>query len=187
MDRFIYFVFDFVKNLVDNLGFQKQAWAGVYFEKDEVVVGAEAIGFVPLAAEKNVPVTFQPADNLPLLQADAARLRQVLHNLLANALRHTPHNGQIIVATTFDGETATLAVKDNGDGIAPDALPYLFERFYRADKSRQRTQKHQRGGRGLGLAIVKAIVEGHNGRLTASSPGLSQGCTMTISLPQTVI
>ncbi|MEM7116644.1 MAG: ATP-binding protein [Chloroflexota bacterium] len=170
--------------LVKDLRLLSQAEAGqLPLQKTAVnlnILAQETVDtFAPLAAEKNVPVTFQPADNLPLLQADAARLRQVLHNLLANALRHTPRSGQITVAAEYNEDTVSLFVKDNGDGIAPDALPHLFDRFYRAADG----QRRDSGGAGLGLPIAKAIVEGHNGRLLADSDGLGQGCTMTISFP----
>lgn len=169
--------------LVKDLRLLSQAEAGqLPLQKSAVNLNALAQEtvtlFTPLAAEKTISVTYKPAADPPLLQVDAARLRQVLHNLLANALRHTPHNGQIAVTAEFNDETASLSVEDNGDGIAPDNLPHVFDRFYRAADG----QRRDSGGAGLGLPIAKAIVEGHNGRLVAHSDGLGQGCTMTIYL-----
>ncbi|GIW38122.1 MAG: hypothetical protein KatS3mg074_520 [Meiothermus sp.] len=97
--------------------------------------------------------------------ADPERLQQVLLNLLENALRHTPRGGRITVKLHSQGENAVLEVCDTGPGIAPEHLPHLFERFYRAQPSRAR----ESGGSGLGLAIVKALVEAHGGRVGADN------------------
>ena len=134
--------------------------------------------FTHPATDKNITLHTQLADNLPLVNGDTDRLRQVLHNLLTNALRHTPENGTITLTTQFTKNEVTLAITDTGEGIAPDLLPYVFDRFYRTDDTRRRDS----GGAGLGLAIAKAIVEGHKGRLTAASPGKGQGTTFTIHL-----
>jgi heavy metal sensor kinase len=109
---------------------------------------------------------------------DRDRLKQALLNLGINALQHTPAGGSVVLSLAREGERALLAVSDTGEGIAPAALPHLFDRFYRADPARN----HHRGGAGLGLAIVKWIVEAHGGSVgVASQPG--QGSTFTISLP----
>lgn len=169
--------------LVQDLRLLSQAEAG-QLPLNKTAVNLNALAqettatFAPLAAEKDVLVTHQTATNLPLIQADAARLRQVLHNLLANALRHTPNNGQIIVAVKQGENEVSLSIADTGEGIAPEELPHVFDRFYRAAG-----QRRDSGGAGLGLPISKAIVEGHNGRLIADSAGLNQGCTMSIYLP----
>lgn len=94
-----------------------------------------------------------------VLSADPERLQQVLHNLLDNALRHTPSGGRVSVRLGRKGHLAVLEVCDSGAGIAPEHLPQLFERFYRVESSRIR----EGGGSGLGLAIVKALVEAHGG------------------------
>lgn len=133
-----------------------------------------------VAKEEGVTVTaVLPPLPLPIT-ADAGRLRQLLSNLIANALPHTGHGGQITVATGATAQVVTLTVTDTGAGIAPEHLPHIFNRFYRADKSRSR----ETGGTGLGLAIVKGIVEAHGGRVTAVSPGLGQGSTFTVHLPR---
>jgi len=110
--------------------------------------------------------------------ADSQRLEQVLGNLLSNALRYTPSGGRIVVRAWADEQGAALAVQDSGVGIAPDDLPHVFERFYRADPSRSRAD----GGSGLGLAIVKQIVEAHGGQVEVQSLP-EQGATFTVRLP----
>ncbi len=136
--------------------------------------------FAPLADEQGVRLARQ-LEELPPIQADARRMRQVLHNLLGNALRHTPPDGVVTVVGRREGETISLAVHDTGAGLQPDQLALVFDRFYRGDRSRSRDT----GGTGLGLAIVKAIVEAHDGRVTAHSTGVNQGTTFALSLPLT--
>jgi len=131
------------------------------------------------AADKTITLYTQLADNLPPIQGDADRLRQILHNLMANAIRHTPAGGQITVRTQQVADEIQLSIIDTGEGIDPRLLPYVFDRFYRAEESRRRDS----GGAGLGLAISKAIVQAHNGRIAATSPGNGQGTTFTLSLP----
>ncbi len=135
--------------------------------------------FKPLAQEKDISLTCRLPDNLPSIQVDPARIRQALHNLLANALRHTPPGGNIAIAVAIQDKTLSIAIEDNGAGIAPEHLNQVFERFYRADPARARST----GGAGLGLAIVKAIVEAHHGRVSVSSKGAGQGSAFTIYLP----
>jgi two-component system sensor histidine kinase BaeS len=120
-------------------------------------------------------------ETLPPLLVDAARIRQVLHNLLSNALRHTPAGGVItITLRRHDHAMVELAVRDTGVGMEPHQLEMVFERFYRSDRSRSRDT----GGTGLGLAIVKAIVEAHDGRVVAQSSGSGHGTIVALSLPQ---
>ncbi|MFD7284213.1 sensor histidine kinase, partial [Streptomyces sp. NPDC059862] len=99
------------------------------------------------------------------LDADPVRMRQVLGNLISNALRHTPTGGTVTVTARHTGDLAVLTVEDTGGGIAPDDLPHVFERFWRAEKSRSR----HTGGSGLGLSIVRQFVEAHGGTVTADS------------------
>ncbi len=110
---------------------------------------------------------------------DGLRMRQVLHNLIANGLRHTPINGRIRIQATLTATGVQIHISDSGDGIAQEHLPFVFDRFYRTDESRSRGT----GGAGLGLAIVKAIVEAHNGRVWVSSQGVNRGAQFTIALP----
>lgn len=106
-------------------------------------------------------------------------MMQVVLNLLGNALQYTPSGGQVLLSAWENGDNVTFTVQDTGIGIPAEALPHIFERFYRVDKSRARTG----GGSGIGLTISKHLVEAHHGRLTAASPGLKQGSTFTITLP----
>ncbi len=109
--------------------------------------------------------------------ADPDRMEQVLENLVANALRHTPDGGAIDLKAKSDGAQVTLAVVDSGAGISPDHIAHVFERFYKADASRQNAS----GGSGLGLSIAKAIVERHGGTIgVTSEPGRTE---FTIVLP----
>jgi signal transduction histidine kinase len=134
------------------------------------------------------PYTEQPgltlrtavAPNLPAVNADGERIGQVLRNLIQNARAHTPAGGEIVVAANDLRGLSMIefSVRDTGSGIAPEHLLYVFERFYRADASRNRAT----GGAGLGLAIVKQIVEAHGGAVNAESvPG--QGSTLSFTLP----
>ena len=109
---------------------------------------------------------------------DDAQLRQVVANLLGNALRHTPDDATIRLRLAPDGDSAALEVADDGPGLGPDVAAKVFEPFYRADASRTR----QTGGAGLGLAIVEAIVEAHGGRVTLRT-ALGAGAVFTVRLP----
>jgi signal transduction histidine kinase len=112
------------------------------------------------------------------VNGDRDRLNPALRNLVANGLQHTPPGGCVTVGLDHDEHGVTLFVRDTGAGIAPDDLPSVFERFYRADRSRAQ----RAGGAGLGLAIVQWVAEAHKGTVAvASSPG--QGATFTIVLP----
>jgi two-component system sensor histidine kinase BaeS len=115
-------------------------------------------------------------DLVPVL-ADADRLTQVVLNLTDNALRHTPAGGSVTLTAQAEGDHVWVTVADTGPGIAPEDLPHVFERFYRADKSRNRAS----GGTGLGLAIVKGIVEAHGGYVRAAN-GPDGGARMAFSL-----
>jgi len=132
------------------------------------------------AAEQEVQLAVAAAPDLPLITVDPARMRQVLGNLVSNALRYTPAGGRITLAAnqaTAPKDGVQVTVTDTGRGISPEDLPYIFDRFYRGDKSRQEGE----GESGLGLAIVKSLVTAHGGAITvASTPG--SGTTFTISL-----
>jgi signal transduction histidine kinase len=114
-----------------------------------------------------------------VVTADPVRLEQMLRNLIANARRHTPAEGGIEVAVTRAAGQTHIAVRDTGCGIAAAHLPHVFDRFYRADPSRDRAT----GGAGLGLAIVLRLAEAHGGTATAASAGPNQGAVVTISIP----
>jgi two-component system sensor histidine kinase BaeS len=152
--------------------------APISLAPDTLVASAVAAVADRFAAE-GITLTSNVGDNLPQIRADPQRLAQVLGNLLENALRHTASGGRVNVAADADHDRLTITVTDNGDGIAAEHLPHLFERFYRADAARDR----DRGGAGIGLAIAKALVEAHHGEITASSGGPGTGATFTITLP----
>ena len=133
----------------------------------------------PLAAEKSVQLIYQPT-LLPELSVDPTRIRQAVFNLLSNALRHTTSGGKISVAGKQAKSMVVLSIKDSGEGLLPDQLAAVFDRFYRADKSRSR----ETGGTGLGLAIVKAIIESHGGQVKAYSEGKGKGSEVTIDLAE---
>ncbi len=135
--------------------------------------------FAPLAEAQNVTLTcVQPGRPL-LVQADRARLMQVLQNLLTNALRHTPADGAITVTARAARRQVEIAVEDSGEGISAAHLAHVFDRFYRTDAARDRDA----GGAGLGLAIVRALVETHGGAVRVASAGPGQGSAFTVALP----
>ncbi len=136
--------------------------------------------FRPLAESKGVVLALDIAPDTPRLYADPGRFQQVIHNLLANALRYTPEGGRITLeARPHGADHVEIRVIDTGRGIAPEHLTHIFERFYRADPSRDRAS----GGAGLGLAIARAIVEAHDGTISAASEGIGKGTEIVVRLP----
>ncbi|MFN8530664.1 MAG: ATP-binding protein [Anaerolineae bacterium] len=134
--------------------------------------------FMIVTEMKAITFTVETPPSLPRVLIDKQRIHQVLNNLLSNALRHTPEGGSITVKLETTDNTVQIAVRDSGEGISPEHLPHIFERFYRGDSGRSRDM----GGTGLGLAIVKAIVGAHGGMTTATSI-IGQGTTMMVRLP----
>ncbi|MDP2663381.1 MAG: ATP-binding protein [Dehalococcoidia bacterium] len=135
-------------------------------------------GVRPHFMARGVKLQTSIPEYLPLIDADAERVGQVLGNLLNNALSHTPENGTVTISARREGGTVEISVADTGAGIAPEHLPNVFERFYRADPSRTRAT----GGAGLGLSIARQIVEAHGGRISVESE-LGKGSRFTFSLP----
>jgi signal transduction histidine kinase len=115
---------------------------------------------------------------LPPVRGDADRLRQVVWNLIGNAIKFTPEGGRITVTLTVRGERLRLEVTDTGDGIAPEFLPHVFER-YRQAAGLPAAQR----GVGLGLAIVQHLVELHGGTVSAHSDGVGRGATFVVEIP----
>jgi signal transduction histidine kinase len=135
----------------------------------------------PQADAKQLTLAATLPDTLPQVDVDLARLSQILRILLRNAIAHTPPGGSIEVNAAANQDGVAVAVRDTGSGIPPEHLPYVFDRFYRADPARARAT----GGAGLGLAIVKHLVEAHNGQIdVTSTPGA--GATFTFTLPRAV-
>jgi signal transduction histidine kinase len=130
----------------------------------------------PMAEAKGIAITLEGEP--PKVLADRARIEQVVTNLLDNAVAYTGPGGAVKVRVWQAGGEAGLSVRDSGPGIAPEALPRVFDRFFRADQGRSRSG----GGCGLGLAICKELVEAHGGRIGAQSePGA--GSTFVVLLP----
>jgi PAS domain S-box-containing protein len=133
----------------------------------------------PAAAARQLTIAFHPFAGDCKLMADHERLRQVIWNLVSNATKFTPEGGEIDVSIDQRMGSFVVAVRDTGQGIAPEFLPYVFDRFRQADASITRT----RGGLGLGLAIVKHLVEMHGGSVAVTSEGIGKGSTFTVTLP----
>lgn len=141
---------------------------------------AEAVqAAAPAYAAKGVALEAAVADGLPPVVVDRDRIEEVLANLLDNALRHTPAGGSVEVRAEGGRDEVRLVVADSGEGIAPEHLHRVFERFYRVDSGRSRA----RGGSGIGLAIARALVEAHGGRIRAESDGPGRGSRFVVSLP----
>jgi signal transduction histidine kinase len=171
-----------LQRLVNDLGTLAQAEAGELRLNRE---GLDPAGLLrtmaktyqPLAEKQGITVAVEALADLPRIDADPDRLTQVFGNLVTNALRHTPKGGVITFRAQAAGNAVALTVSDTGEGIAPEDLPRVFDRFYRGD-----TARTTHGESGLGLAIAKSIVEMHGGTIAAeSAPG--QGATMRVTLP----
>jgi len=144
----------------------------------QVLVERVADRFRAQAASKQVDIRLNISPDCPAIRVDPGRIEQILNNLLSNALRYAPVGGQIGINLKKEASTVIMTVHDNGSGIADEALPHIFERFYRADRSRSRSE----GGSGLGLAIALQIAELHGGALTARNDPQG-GAIFTLSLP----
>jgi signal transduction histidine kinase len=135
------------------------------------------VNFGPQAADRGVTLALDLPAALPGVMADRRRIAQVLGNLITNALRHTQQGGCVTLTAAACEGGVEVAVSDTGRGIAPEDLPYIFERFWRGEKSRSRAG----GGTGLGLAITRQLVEMHGGRIhVESEPG--RGTTFRFTL-----
>jgi signal transduction histidine kinase len=119
-----------------------------------------------------------PVVPLPPIAVDAPRISQVLRNLIANALVHTPPGGSVTLGVVGEARAVAIQVRDTGQGIAPEHLPHIFDRFYRADPSRDRAT----GGAGIGLSVARGIVQAHGGTIGVRSV-VGQGTEFTITLP----
>lgn len=172
-----------LNHLVDDLQELSLAEAGKLRLQRQPVALADvvnkAIAAIRARAQaEGIELQIDVSEDLPLVDIDPQRIGQVLRNLLDNALRHTPSGGEITIAAHADDQQVTVSVRDTGSGIAPEDLPYVFERFYRADKSRSRAT----GGAGLGLAIARQLVEAHGGRIDVQSE-VGHGTQFTFTLP----
>jgi PAS domain S-box-containing protein len=134
---------------------------------------------MPAINAKRIQFTLTRRANLPMVRADADRLRQVFWNLLSNAVKFTGPGGTIAVSAAEEGDRLRIEVVDSGSGIDPDALPFIFDRFRQADGSTTRSHS----GLGLGLAIVRHLVELHGGTVSAESEGRGRGARFVLLLP----
>jgi PAS domain S-box-containing protein len=132
----------------------------------------------PLAADNEVQLTWQIHDREALVEADPSRIQQVIHNLLSNAIKFTPAGKHVDLRTEQERGKLSIRVTDEGEGIDPSFLPYVFDRLRQAEGS------NKRSGLGLGLAIARHIIELHHGDITAESEGPGRGASFTVTLPE---
>jgi two-component system OmpR family sensor kinase/two-component system sensor histidine kinase BaeS len=159
-----------LERLVDDLRLLTLAESRqLHFESKSVDLGSLAAHVIDLfqaeAREKNIALTLERPVEKVIVTADAQRVEQVIANLVGNALRYVPEGGRVWIELSSAENAATLSVNDNGKGIPEADLPFIFDRFWRKDKSRSRIS----GGTGLGLAIAKQLVEAQGGQITASN------------------
>ncbi len=144
-------------------------------------VAAAVSAVQPDLDAKQIDLRIEAGSAVGTLRADSSRLQQVIWNLLSNAVKFSPKGGRVTVGLRAEaGGDVVLTVSDQGQGIAPDFLPFVFDRFMQSDAGRNR----QHGGLGLGLSIVKQLVEAHGGQVRAHSAGLGQGAAFEVRLPQ---
>lgn len=142
-----------------------------------------AIESLRLAAEaKGIEYRFIPDPSVGIVRCDPDRMQQVIWNLLSNAIKFTPRGGEVEIRLERRNEYAVIVVRDTGQGISPEFLPYVFDRFRQADSTATRVH----GGIGLGLSIVRHLVELHGGTVKAESAGPGQGSCFTVQLPLTL-
>mgnify|MGYP001117753717 CR=1 FL=1 len=141
---------------------------------EQIIVASQ-----PSANNKQINLVTDLPDSMPFVLGDQRRIGQVLRNLINNAITHTPIQGEVYVTTDVFPNEIEVTVSNTGEGIAPEHLPYLFERFYRVDPSRNRAT----GGAGLGLAIVKNLVEAQGGRVRVYSVE-GQGASFSFTVPR---
>lgn len=135
--------------------------------------------FRPQATSQKIILEIQLlAGAIPLMNLDSTRIEQIIGNLLSNALRYSPENGTIQIATSREANSVMVTISDEGPGISAEDLPFVFDRFYRGDRARARAE----GGTGLGLAIARQFAEAHQGSLTAAN-NRDGGSIFTLSLP----
>jgi signal transduction histidine kinase/DNA-binding response OmpR family regulator len=137
---------------------------------------------VRLAADaKSIQLIIEPSEDVPSVVGDPERLQQIVWNLLSNAVKFTPRGGSVFVHVSTEGDSALIRIRDTGEGITKDFLPYTFDRFRQAETGTTRSH----GGLGLGLSIVRHLTELHGGSVSAHSDGPGTGSTFTVRLPLT--
>jgi two-component system sensor histidine kinase BaeS len=169
-----------MERLIDDLRTVSMSEAGTLALHPEptdldVLIGELLKAFGPGAAAANVRLDGDVPDDLPILDVDPVRVREVMSNLVANALRHTPSGGTVTVGASATPESVLLTVRDTGPGIEPELLPHVFDRFVKGEGSR---------GSGLGLAIGRGLAEAHGGSISVHSV-VGEGTTFEVVLPRT--
>ena len=171
-----------LQRLVEDLRTLSQADAGELTLNREALVPLALLermakSYSHLAARKKVALEVLAEPNLSEIRLDPDRMAQVFGNLISNSLRYTPEGGQILLSARQEKETLIFSVQDNGQGISTEALPFIFDRFYRADPARLQGNES-----GLGLAIARSIVEAHGGSISAESE-VGQGTKVSLVFP----
>ncbi len=174
-----------LQRVVDDLQDLAAADAGTLRLHRELLSAGELLSHVAAAhgarAEASGITLLKQVPDDVQLEADPVRMRQIVGNLVSNAFRHTSAGGTITLTAEQTDDHVLLAVRDTGSGIAPEDLPHIFDRFWRAEKSRSR----RTGGSGLGLAIVRHLVTAHGGTVTATSdPGAETVFTLHLPRPR---
>jgi two-component system sensor histidine kinase BaeS len=169
-----------LRRLVIDLSTLTQVEAGALEFQMEPVQPEDLIkrvysAFRPITERQGVALTLDMGAENPPVRVDVGRMEQVLKNLVENALRHTPKGGEVCLGVS-GSNPVEIWVRDNGEGINREDMPFVFDRFYRADKAREGNS----GKMGLGLAICKALVQAQGGTITAESAGKGQGTRITI-------
>lgn len=175
---------DRLQRLVNDLQELSRVEAGAYHLRLELVSAAELIETVVNQhkrqfEEKGMRIELKVDPDLPKVSADKDRILQVLTNLVGNALQYTPADGSVTITARREKQEVIFSIIDTGIGISPEHLPFIFNRFYRTDKSRARVS----GGSGIGLTIAQALAKAHHGRIWAESAGEGKGSTFHFSLP----
>ena len=172
-----------LEHLVDDLRILSMADAGELklslrpYSPQKLLHDAQKI-YSHQARQKKISIQTKAATDLPEIEIDPERMREVFSNIIENALRYTPQNGHITLSANLVKGAVQMSVRDSGPGVAAEELDRIFERFYRTEASRAR----DKGGSGLGFAIAKSLVEKHNGRIWAESKS-GEGLTIVIELP----
>ena len=180
----VYSEADRLQRLVDDLQELSRVEAGAYQLKLESISPVDLIESVVKHLgrqfeEKEILLETKLDANLPLVSVDKDRILQVLTNLVGNALQYTSTGGRVTLTAAKEKNEIVISVSDTGIGISPDHLPFIFNRFYRTDKSRARAS----GGSGIGLTIAQALIKAHHGRIWAESTGEGKGSIFHFSLP----
>lgn len=180
----VYAEADRLQRLVNDLQELSRVEAGAYQLKLESLSPIDLIETVAhhldrQFEEKGIRLDKKWGPVLPNMMADQDRILQVLTNLVGNALQYTPKGGSVLINTVKVRSEIQISISDTGIGISPDQLPFVFNRFYRTDKSRARAS----GGSGIGLTIAQALVKAHHGRIWVESAGEGEGSTFFFTLP----